>query len=73
MVRTKAEVFFIANLERRRDRAFEIQPAIRTSLKGPHRETYDEWCHKWVMEEETYEQYKERIYYSKRINNVLRS
>ena len=67
------ELLYIADRKRRRDKAFKIQMSIRTSLRGPYRETYDEWCDRWVTEEETYEQYKERIYYSKRINNVLRS
>ncbi len=59
------ELHFIADRTCRRDRAFEIQLAIRTRLKGAYRETYDEWCDKWEEEEETYEQYKERIYYSR--------
>jgi hypothetical protein len=61
---TKAELLFIANLERRRDRAFEIQLAIRTRLGGHYTETYDEWCDRWDMEQDTYEQYKERVFYT---------
>ena len=61
---TTAELLFIADRKRRRGRAFEIQLAIRTRLGGHYTETYDEWCDRWDMEQETYEQYKERVFYT---------